>query len=886
MYRNWNDFNTVLNKAGVLRLCEDYAKQRNKSKTTSSAACEIVEYYIEQIINNREEGWYYKTKDTLIPLLKIVYWMSDVSDEWIKKFFGNLILCCKSENHRENRWASEIMEETLKNAYPVLARTLPKELCSLANNLWFRDNENWKGYRDYASYEINEDSSYGLSEYANNYNMSHDGLYKKLFLWNIFTEQFRIGFDWAIKFINRAIQNYVDNEPEYVCKVSIYFVDENKGREYYGNPQMWLAGVQEHHLPLVISDILYVLKSVLVKTIKEYADNKEDIEALAEMVKREIYVKSNNIALFTIIEAIGMNFQRELPAYALDLVTSLELLYWDTHRYGLYIKNPAKELLLKQVLQTIGVPSLNERYQLDEKCNINLQQYAIQAQLLHGGAVCNKCSEICDHMYSQTSNEGEEAQDYLQIQKMDLRNASIREVSEDTYAIEPKITGEAEKIVQHQEAVNAQSPMKKIDDLVVRNAGIIKDGKADYKALNEVLDLIIETVKKDEINRINYENVMEQFIAISLSDKEMSGTRREYLCDIWINGINEYFNNGTFVADNSMVYILWMQLQNDISIQSKNRIKKLLLDCLLYRGQNGLISKIASQAKLYLQNNKSLAKVVFNTIIMLAEDEMQHQVYNANYVKNSGKEPNFEFHPNKQLKLSGVDHWIKQENALPYVSKYDEIIENYLFNEKEREEKPFDISKYDIETLCFISNCGLDFSDKIFEAVIRDIIYCLIDLWDFDRSRRQAYRIVDVFHEHEIVELFQREIVHKNENAEKAIDLLFDNIDFSLFTSETIEFYQDIFGDFVCTYFDAYSDKDKRRLLENKILYLDSKVNHIKSDYVRIQLYKSLMFSLTRYCHGDWSKAKTKYSYSNKMFLNSQFKKYGKYHVEDLLQTI
>lgn len=218
----------------------------------------------------------------------------------------------------------------------------------------------------------------------------------------------------------------------------------------------------------------------------------------------------------------------------------------------------------------------------------------------------------------------------------------------------------------------------------MRNAGIIKDGKADYKALNEVLDLIIETVKKDEINRINYENVMEQFIAISLSDKEMSGTRREYLCDIWINGINEYFNNGTFVADNSMVYILWMQLQNDISIQSKNRIKKLLLDCLLYRGQNGLISKIASQAKLYLQNNKSLAKVVFNTIIMLAEDEMQHQVYNANYVKNSGKEPNFEFHPNKQLKLSGVDHWIKQENALPYVSKYDEIIENYLFNEKER----------------------------------------------------------------------------------------------------------------------------------------------------------------------------------------------------------
>jgi len=180
----------------------------------------------------------------------------------------------------------------------------------------------------------------------------------------------------------------------------------------------------------------------------------------------------------------------------------------------------------------------------------------------------------------------------------------------------------------------------------------------------------------------------------------------------------------------------------------------------------------------------------------------------------------------------------------------------------------------------------LDFSDKIFEVVIKGIVHCLIDLWDFDRSRRQAYRIVDVFHEHEIVELFQREIVRKNENTERAIDILFDDIDFSVFTSETIEFYQDIFGDFVCAYFDAYADKDKRRMLEKRILYLDKRVNGIENDYVRIQLYKSLTFSLTRYCHGDWSKAKTEYSYNNIMFLNNQFSKYGKYHVRDLLQTI
>ena len=499
LYRDWNDFNTILNKAGVLRLCEDYAKQRNKSKTTSSAACEIVEYYIEQVINNRDEGWYYNTKETLVPLLKIVYLMSDVSDEWIRNFFEILLRCCKSENQRENRWASEIIEETLKNAYPVLTRILPKELCSLANNLWFRDNENGNRYRYYASYEIYEDSYYGLSEYVTNYNMSRDGLYKNLFLWNIFTEQFRIGFDWAIQFINRAIQNYVDIKPEYACKVSIYFADEKKVREYYGNPQMWLAVVQEYHMPLVISDILYVLKSVLIKTMKECVDNKEDIESLAEIVRTEIYAKSNNIALFTIIEAIGMNFQRELPGYALELVTSLELLYWDIDRIGLYMENPTTELLLKQAFQAIGIPDLKQRYQLDEKCNINLQQYAIRAQLSHGGEVYNRCNAICDYLYSQTSNEGEQAQDYLQIQKMDMRKASIRKISEDTYAIEPELTGEAEKIVQHQEEAIAQSPMKKIDELIAKGKGIIKDGKADYKSLNEVLDLIIETVKKTKV---------------------------------------------------------------------------------------------------------------------------------------------------------------------------------------------------------------------------------------------------------------------------------------------------------------------------------------------------------------------------------------------------
>lgn len=832
LHRNWNEFMTVLDKAGVLRVCEDYAKQENKNKDATVAACAITECYIEQIMNNRYKGWYYDTTETLMPLLKIVYMMADASDEWIRNFFENLLHSCKSKDDMEVRWARKIIEETLKNTYPVLARMLPKELCNLADNLWFVDSANERGIN-------NVEATFGLSEYS----MSYHNIYEVLFLRNIFKEQFRVGFDWAIQFINRAIQNYAVNYPEYVDKVAIYFSEEKNIREYYGNLRMWMFGINEHSQPVIIGDIVYILKSVLIETIEEYANNKADIESLAEMVKSEIYTQSNNVVLLTIIEAIGMNFQRELPGYALDLAANFDLLYWDLKRYALYDEDPDKKISINRSLKRMGLPALVNRYELDEKCNINLQQYVLYTQILHGGEVCKKCDAICDYLYSQTCNEGEEAQNYLQIKKMDFRDVSIKEIAEDTYAVMFKVTGEAERIFRHQEEVKAQSPKKKINELIAQSSGVVNDDKIDQKTLNEVLDLIIETAKKDERNWSEYEYGITILIPIALDDKEMCASRREYLCDIWINSINELFNQYGLSRDIKLTYILFEQLQNDVSLQIRNRIKKLLLNCILYKGHNTLIYYIAAIAKLYLQIDKHLAGVVFNTVMMLAENGLNPQVY-------------------------------------------DEVIAKYLFEESEVEEDSFDIDRYDIQILCYISICGLDFSDKKFEEVVKGIVHGLINLWNSAFLNRETYCTVDSYSTNKIMEFFRREIVYKDADAEKAIDILFDDIDFTLFASKAIHLYQDIFTEFGRAYFDGYSDKDKRRMLENKILYLDEKVNRVKNDYARIQLYKSLML-LPRVNHGqDWSEDKTEYSYSDIMFLNGRFRKYGKYYVTELLQTI
>lgn len=100
--------------------------------------------------------------------------------------------------------------------------------------------------------------------------------------------------------------------------------------------------------------------------------------------------------------------------------------------------------------------------------------------------------------------------------------------------------------------------------------------------------------------------------------------------------------------------------------------------------------------------------------------------------------------------------------------------------------------------------------------------------------------MVDVYQEHEIIELFQREMIQTQNDAKMAIDILFEEIDFTKFTTDTIEFYQDIFGNFLCEFFDSYVDSKRRNICKKKILYIEKKVNDIDEEYVRIQLYKSL----------------------------------------------
>lgn len=873
----------IIGRDDIVKLCLDYAKQEDKVAVIASDACAMMEYYVEYSLQESEQENYYKIIDEISSCLEALYRMADNSEEWLKKFFNTLINNYINGNRKSMRKSEDIMEWTLKNAYPALVAGLASELCSIADILWLRGKVDAEEFDFYRADRLSKGFEYGLSEKAEHYNYLYRTVYENAFLWNLFRLNFKVGFHWAIQFINRVILEYATNNPEYVIKIKVKISESNAIKEYWGNGNMWLAGIRDHNVPTLIGDVIFCLKEAIISSLDICKKNQEFTVAFANYVKETIYSKSNNIVLLTIIESIGMHFENELPGYALDLATSIELVHWDTTRYMLYKKNPTKELLERQILKTMGIPELKDRYELDKKCDLSIQEYVSHTQIYFDSMVQDKCYGILDYLYSIIKNDAENAQDYLQIQKMDMRGAKATKITDNIIMLEPQISGEAEKIVLRQEEFN--KPKQRLNAAIKKCNDNMVSGQIDLPSTLDAIKVILELMKDTDM-AFQYENLLILLIASAINHQELENEKREKFCTIWINGIEKLFSNGNFLADIALMPVLLNQLENDVAIGIKNKIKKIVLDCLMYKGQHGVIDEMAKYVKRYLANHETLAQAVFNTIIKLSEDQMEHQKYNANYLKVSKKDKEFIFNPNMQPKLSGIDRYIKDDDGNCYTSREEEIIDRYLLQEESLEIDVFDMSNYDISTICYVANCGLNFTNESFRMVIHEILLCVIDIWKYTKRNYNAHEIFDVYQEHEIIELFQWKMIQTQDDAKMAIDILFEEIDFTKFTTDTIEFYQDIFGNFLCEFFDSYVDSKRRNICKKKILYIEKKVNDIDEEYVRIQLYKSLMLSVTRYCTGDWSKIKTNYSYVDKQFLNKQFTKYGKYHIKELLRTI
>lgn len=874
--------NDDLKQGSMVKLCQDYAKQ-NAAIAEANNACSILSYYVDAALADIQIVQYYRAINVISPCLEALYQMPIAAKEWIKTFWSKLAAFYKSGDRRFERTADDIIKWTIQNAYPELVASLSTELCLLAETHWtYTPVETSRMHR--SMYDIKSEQYYGLNENAINYTSHNRNIESNLLMRNLFYgSSFHTGFQWAISFVNKAISAYADSQPDDVIKVSLYFAENEQMREYWGNPNMWLTATEEHVVPILIGDIIYLLKEALIKVIAAYMGDANLGILFANKIKEEIYTKSNNIALLSIIENVGMHFQREMPGYALDLASSLDLICWDYQRCSQFTKDPTRQLLEKQILLAVGIPEFKSRYQLDEKCGLTLQNYVFNAQVYFGHELKPKCHQILDYLYSTIKNDEEQAGSYLQIQKMDARNVKIQKIDENTVAISPQISGAAAKMVQKHEDEIAKTKGPIAEMIKGYTDSISSNDHPTEKAL-KLIDTLMETIRRSETG-FQYENVLITLIASVFKDESLSIAKRSQICSIWISGIRRVFSNGSFAVDTKLCPILFNQINSNISVEQKNEIKLLMLECLLNRSHHGIISEYAKYVKSVLSSNLNLSLAMLNTIVKLAEDEMNHQKFNADYLQKRGDCNTIDFVPNMTPRLSAVDFEIESNGVQKFASQRAEIINKFLFNDSELDYKNFNIEDYDIPTLCYISNCGFRVDNPEFAQLLKKILVCLVDIWYFNKHDRYDNEALDGDCIAEVVELFRKEIVWTDNSAQPAIDMLFDCVEFSKFTDKTIEFYHDIFDNFLPQFFDAYNEPAKRSSCKGKIKYIEQKINNIENDYVRTQLYKSLFLSVPKYC-GDWSICVTKYSYEDIQFLNQQFSKYGKYHLREALRTI
>gem|GEM_PF-286449 len=876
-----------IKKRSVQKLCSDFSKVKNRDKQTESFACSILEYYIGDYLYIFKNKQVHGLDEEIIFLLKPLYEMVESSKDWIVNFWDTLKSLLLDED--KARFAAKVIENTLGAIHVILSKFLPDKLCELAEFYWTHTKNPTR--QELFFHERDRFSNHhiwGLNEYAEEYNHNNYNSNPRFssFFFALLKTNYGYGLEWLIKLLNKLSLEAVKNSGIKSPAFDLYFVEEHKHRKYYGDFSMWTVGTKENNLPMIINDFVYLLKEEIIFHIKNEYNTEKKPKDFAEKTKKMIYEQSNNIILLSVISDIGKEFFDTVPGYSIDLISSFYLIYQDLSKIALLMKNPTRELLEKQILLTVGIPDLPDRYKTNYSINptMDIRDYARYCQFSSIQLVKKKCLEILDYLYSITPNDIANGRDYLQIQNMDMRNASFNEIGNGLVEMVPKITGEAKKIVEENES--QMTTQVKIGKAIIE---FNEKGMKSNITLNDtvsVLETILEN-RGDDVYSTIYEKTIIDLIGFVLNTHGLSKQLRNKYCLIWIEGIESYFSNGSLIFEHSLVRILFEQIDKEIDEDVRKRIEKLIIDCILFSGDHGVLFKISTYAKQYLRNNASLSHAVFNTIFKLAQDEMSHQKYNWDYLKPIENGAAVDFKPNLHRRLNGVDYQIMQKNEVGYVSQKSEIICNLLYDKRELVLNDFDINDYDINLICNAFNFGVALDDSLIKHIAKSIVITMINIWNENRSLHASHEILDIYSQFEFSEFLENELINDMTSAERTLDLLFEDIDFDKFVEETYDFYENVLGKLLVVFFDSHSLEQERSKYKNIIDLLEIKILKIKSKNTTNELLKTVILSISNnFSRSDWSKCNADYSYLDKVYLNSKFSSYGYLHLKEMLHVI
>lgn len=853
----------------IFKLCTDYSNNPSICSEVAESACSILQFFIEKKMNNLSLKKSIYLADEINQYLLPLYKLSKYSYAWLQKFWSESIKGYLNNDISRASFDKNILKYILKNTVPELAEYLPNELCDVANTYWIKTPIQDQDIHSYKIRNIINTSDFGLSERSDYYPYEFKSINDNKFLYMLTIYNPSKALSWLIDLTNHMAESFKKSNPNNVYDITIWDSSPKKSKSYICNPNFWEVGIFKNAVCELIDDAIYLFTKIVINTINSNHQSKNEIIKFADDIKSEILKNSNNVMMLSIIGEIGRNCIDTIPGYSLFLASNIYLVQLDIQKMNILMPNKAMKLYENSIAQYSGVPGFNNRYKINATKRNSLYEIMLEAQ---SSELKEKAETILDYLYTSLSKENQNSSLYSLVRDMDLRIDSYNKSSNHQNSSDFQTTND----VQYPGNGNTQDILKIIDKTFTDK---LENKSLPLKNCLHLINLF-KNISTTIPTRAPAQQTLITLIVYVLEMSDITTSERSEVCNIWLDGINDIFNDKYFVFDVHATNYLYKQIEYDLEDSVKYKMKTQMLNCLLYQGQNGMLFTISSILKNYLMQNKKIAHQLFYTIIGLSEDRLAGYKHDSLKLKDLGLE--LDYLPNKSKPPIGANDICKDNKEEFYISREDTIIKTYLLEEKIKDISTWDIENCDLETLCFISNCGLDFYDYEFRMVMEKLFPYLLSTISSNYDYSEQLN-VHAIHE---IKTFISNSLSNQKNDTKIVDMLLNPKNFKKTSRNVYKIYESITYDLFATYVNSYNNKEKRKKCKSTILYIKNKINDICNEKVKNHISKMMFLQVGIFNQYNWNELPTEYSYSDKMFLNEVWSEFGWLHFNDLLNTI
>ena len=878
-------FQKAFFKEASIGICADYSLEVQSGffdETAARNAYEIVKHYFIQELEREKNSRLPSFNESMKTLLGSIYRMVAVSNEWIEGFWDSVIDEYRKDDSVFGSIYGDIILFTLRESSVLLAKYLPTQFCKLASVYWIENEEKEEGRR----YRSHFNDDYGLSRNVSSYPSFFEKPDSNLFLKSIALFDFFRALDWLIGLTN-IVCDYCKCDSSYSLNEYPIRLIDGSVKVFWGNADFWVMDLNDSQINRFVTDSIYLLEKEAEQKVIVFKEYDKHL-LFADKIKSIILEKSNNIIMLAVLEMLGLRFVNELPGYALELASNIDLILLDNSRVYHLHPNADIKYLETQIISSFGLVDIPKRYQIEERYKeTSLQTYFVLMQIKGDERTRQIAKDILAYLYKHHPNEKNEAFNNLQIQKMDLSKMTMQRTGNDTAQLTPVITGEARKVVEKGKKSPWIIEQQKSLEILEKLASRIQAKDNPEKLLHECMSAIDECLEllNGAVNAITLQKNLTVLFVYAFKQEKLPHDKLSQYCDICIDWIRDYLDHKPVFIAPGFLSVVFALVESPLNENTRNRLKRLMLDILLGSNSFGGNSRtITTKLNEYLSTNSALARILRDTIVAISEDKMnnyihdvisakKHHIIDVDFISNRTSPPLF------------VEKLFSKKHIPLYKSKTEELIESHLINEIPLNYEGWTVCKCDISTLCAVINCGLSLDDQEFKLIAKGLLTDILEIKKQNNETRDHSDFLNSFSVLDVEEYFKKKIIERRQ-TEKILEIVFSDQCLACLCDETLQFYDGLTAYLQTMYFDSSKDEEKRRLIEKVFGMIGEKLDGIVDNKTRIRLSRMMFVYTGPMFTNDFNDYETSFSFIDKQFLNQMWAKYGRYHFVDLMYLI